>query len=58
MEIPDSLEAQGMCRTVKVNRDAGICQNSLHLFTLLSAIGATPCWVATKEEISCWVNDF
>lgn len=43
MEIPDSLEAQGMCRTVKVNRDAGICQNSLHLFTLLSAIGATPC---------------
>lgn len=42
MEMPDSLEAHGMCATVKVNRDAGICQNSLHLLTLLFVIRGNP----------------
>lgn len=42
MEMPESLEVPGMCRTVKVNREAGICQNSLHLLTLLFVIRGNP----------------
>lgn len=42
MEMPDCPEAHGMCAAVKVNRDAGICQNSLHFLTLLSVIRGNP----------------